>query len=168
MEPEPSQASSPVSAGAPPAMPPGQPLRCLYSAHRRQGDVFYLWSNRDTLVEKRNTKAAVFPHLSILPGKKCYSSCPVLSFSRSGRPRILLVVTRILTHLPITNAGCEVRGGIGKLVTGEQSPAWKTGLLGALTLAPTLCESRSTTVWHTALLLPWGGEEERSSGQFCI
>ena len=92
-------------------------------------ETFYLRSNRDTLVQKRDTQTAVFTHLSY-QGKKKFSPSLILSLSRNRKAENLTGshprATQI--HRPsITNVGYEVRGGAGpgELVTGDQSPAWK-------------------------------------------
>lgn len=91
-------------------------------------ETFYLRSNRDTLVQKSDTQAAVFPHLSYQEKKKKIYPSLILSLSRNRKAENLTGshprATQI--HRPsITNVGLEVRGGAGpgELVAGDQSPA---------------------------------------------
>lgn len=106
-----SAAISPVSARAPPGMPPGWPSRCLYSARRRQGDVLFMEQQRHPGRKEGHTGPSLSPR--ILPGKKSYPS-RILSCSRTRLAEKLTCcrsgAARILPHPLITEAGCEVRG----------------------------------------------------------
>lgn len=118
-------------------------------------ETFYLWSNRDTLVQERDTQAAVFLHLSYRGRKISYPS-RILCLPKPERLRILLAVTQwppessLTPRAPaVTNMGYEVRGRTapGELVTGEQSSAWKrrSAISGRADLDSRLCESGSST-----------------------
>lgn len=120
-----------------------------------------------------HTGSGLFPTYPTGKKKKSDPS-RILSLSRTRKAKNLTGchpgATRILTRALITNVGYEVRGETapGEFITESRAQRGRRGQLlrGTLTLTPRLYESGSSKVWHAALTP--GGEEERSSGQFCI
>lgn len=110
-----------------------------FIAQTEGSETFYLWSNRDTLVKRKDTRAAACPHGSYRERNPFPAA--FFPFPEPGRLKLLLAVTQgaaqIFTRPSITKAGGEVRGGAAPVVFFSGEPRQ----LGALTLIPRLCES---------------------------